>query len=124
MLDSIYSIQVEKHVLGGLIKIPNSFADVERFISEKDFVNDVHQTVFRVLREVILERGTVDSVILAEKIKNLGISFIDDLNIYEYLEAISFSQITHKATIEASQELAKLTVRRELYHLGDRVKKY
>jgi len=123
-MDSIYSIQVEKHVLGGLIKIPKSFADVERYITEKDFVNEVHQTVFRVLREVILDRGTVDTVILSEKIKNIGISFKDDINIYEYLEAISFSQITYRAIIEAAQELKKLTVRRELYHKCDEIKRF
>ena len=123
-MDSIYSIQVEKHVLGGLIKIPKSFADVERYITEKDFVNEVHQTVFRVLREAVLSRGTVDTVILSEKIKNIGISFKDDINIYEYLEAISFSQITYRAIIEAAQELKKLTVRRELYHKCDEIKKF
>ena len=113
-MDSIYSIQIEKHVLGGLIKTPKAFADVERFISDKDFVSEVHQTVFRVLRERLLQKDRVDTVILAESIKNLGVSFKDDINIYDYLEAISFSQITYRATIEAAKELAKLTVRREL----------
>jgi len=104
--------------------MPAAFADVERFISDKDFVNEVHQTVFRVLRESLLQKERVDTVILAEKIKNIGVSFKDDLNIYDYLEAISFSQITYKATIEAAQELAKLTVRRELYHKCDEIKKH
>ena len=97
---------------------------MERFITDNDFVNEVHQTVFRVLREVLLEKDRVDTVILSEKIKNLGISFKDDINIYDYLEAISFSQITYQATIEASKELAKLTVRRELYHNCDKIKKH
>jgi hypothetical protein len=33
-MDSIYSIKIEKHVLGGLIKEPKIFADVEKFVSE------------------------------------------------------------------------------------------
>ncbi len=34
-MDSIYSIKIEKHVLGGLIKDPKILPDIERFISEK-----------------------------------------------------------------------------------------
>ena len=33
-MESIYSIQIEKHVLGGLIKDPKVLPDIERFISE------------------------------------------------------------------------------------------
>ena len=123
-MDTIYSIKIEKHVLGGLIKIPAAFADVERYISDKDFMNEVHQTVFRVLQQTLLEKDKIDTVILAEKIKNIGISFKDDINIHEYLEAISFSQITYAASIEASRELAKLTARRALHHTLMRSAKY
>ena len=92
-MESIYSIQIEKHVLGGLIKDPKVLPDIERFISEKDFVNEVHQTIYCVLKNAFFNNETIDSVVLAEKIKNIGISFKDDINIYEYLEAISFNTI-------------------------------
>ena len=80
-MDSIYSIQIEKHVLGGLIKEPSMFADVERFVTEKDFINEVHQTIFCVLRNCFVNNEAIDTVVLAEKIKNIGISFKDDVNI-------------------------------------------
>jgi replicative DNA helicase len=54
-MDSIYSIKIEKHVLGGLIKEPKIFADVEKFVSEKDFINEVHQTIFCVIRNCYLK---------------------------------------------------------------------
>ena len=123
-MESIYSIQIERHVLGGLIKNPKFFADIERYISEKDFVNEVHQTVFCVLRSAIIKNESVDTVIIAEKIKNIGISFKDDINIYDYLESISFTSINVKGLMEAAQELAKLSVRRKLYHKCDDIKKF
>ena len=48
----IYSLKIEKHVLSGLIKHPDLFAEVERFVSEKDFYNDVHRTIFCVIRSI------------------------------------------------------------------------
>ena len=123
-MDSIYSIKIEKHVLGGLIKEPKIFADVERFVTEKDFINEVHQTIFCVLRNSFINNETVDPVVLAEKIKNIGISFKDDVNIYDYIEAISFNTINEKGVIEACKELKKLTVRRNLYHKCDEIKKF
>ena len=38
---AIYSLQVEKYVLSGLIRHPTSFADVESFISDNDFIKTV-----------------------------------------------------------------------------------
>lgn len=121
-MDSIYSIKIERHVLGGLIKHSKLFPDIERFVSEKDFINEVHQTIFCVLRNSLLKGEGTDTVVLAEKIKNIGISFKDDINIYDYLESISFVPINAKGLMEAAQELAKLSVRRNIYHKCDEIK--
>ena len=123
-MDSIYSIQIERHVLGGLIKHPKLFPDLEKYISEKDFINEVHQTIFCVLRSSLLKNENVDTVVLAEKIKNIGISFKDDINIYDYLESIAFISINAKGLFESAQELAKLSVRRNIYHKCDEIKKF
>ena len=123
-MDSIYSIQIEKHVLGGLVKDPKVFADVERFVSEKDFINEVHQTIFCVLRSCFVNNEEIDSVVLAEKIKSIGISFKDDVNIYDYIEAISFNTINKKGLLEACKELKKLTARRDIYNKCDDVKRF
>lgn len=111
---AIYSLRIEKHVLGGLVKNPTIFPEVERFISEYDFYSDVHNTIFCVIRDTLLKKEKIDKVILAQKIVNLGISFKDDISISDYIESLSFTQITPKATIEAAKELLKLRVRREI----------
>jgi len=111
---AIYSLRIEKHVLGGLIKNPGAFSEVERFINENDFYSEVHNTIFCVIRETLLKKEKIDKVILSQKIINLGISFKDDISIADYIEDLSFTQITYKATIEASKELLKLRIRREI----------
>jgi replicative DNA helicase len=111
---SVYDLRTEKHVLGGIIKAPQCFADLERFIDEKDFYSDVHATIFSVTKAMVANGEEIDKTVLALRIKNLGISFKDEINIHDYIDSISFTQITQKATIEAARELAKLRVVREI----------
>ena len=117
----IYSLQVEKHVLGGLIKHPQIFAEVERFISEKDFYNEVHNTIYCVVRNLLINNQKLDKILLSEKIKNLGISFKDDINIFDYIDALSFTQITPEAVVEAAKELLKLRIRRDIADTASKI---
>jgi replicative DNA helicase len=123
-MNEIYSIQIERHVLGGIIKNPKLFADIERYISEHDFINEVHNCIFCVLRNTITKNESVDTVILAQKIDLMGIGFKDDINIYDYLESISFTSINAKGLFESAQELAKLSVRRNLHHKCSDIQKF
>ena len=123
MANNIYSERVERHVLGGLIKHPKIFAEVDGFLSEKDFFHNVHYTVFCALRDSFYKNEKVDEVLLSSKIQNLGVSFKDDINIYEYLSNITFTQITQKATTQACKELVKLRVRREIDETAERISK-
>ena len=111
---ALYSIQVEKHVLGGLIQNPNVVAEVDRFVTERDFAAEPHGVIFSCLRSAFLNNEKIDKVLLAQKIKNLGISFKDDINIFDYIEAISFTAVTIDSTVRACQELVKLRALRDL----------
>ena len=82
------------------------------------------QSIYNVIKSTLSKGEEIDKVIVAQKIKNLGISFKDDINIYDYLESISFTSINVKGLMESAQELAKLTVRRNVYHKCDEIKKY
>lgn len=111
---AIHSLQVEKHVLSGLIKHPNIFTEIAPFISEKEFFDEVHSTIFLVIRSCFDKAERWDKVLLAEKIRNLGVSFKSEINIYDYIDNLSFVPITYGAAIEAARELVKLRVRRDV----------
>ena len=117
----IHSLQVERHVLSGLIKYQNIFHDIDHFISEVDFYNNVHEVIFAVIKDLNVKNIKIDKVLLAEKIKNLGISFKDDINIYDYIDNLSYSQITEEATVEAAKELLKLRIRREIFNTANKI---
>jgi replicative DNA helicase len=120
----IYSLQIERHVLSGLIKYQNLFTDIDIFLSEDDFYHEVHSTIYAVYKNTKYKGEKVDKVLLAEKIKNLGISFKDDINIYDYIDNLGFSQITEEATMKSCKELVKLRIRREIGQTADKLKKY
>ena len=120
----IYSNQIESHVLSGLLKHPDVLAEVDSFVNAADFYNDIHQTIFCVLRESVLNHEKVDKVLIATKISNLGISSKDDIDIYDYVNTLSHTPITRDAVIDSCKELKKVRVRRELSETGDRIKEH
>lgn len=117
----LYSLQLEKSFLGGLIQNPSIYTEIERFISEKCFYHEVHSIIFSCFKSCILNKESTDKIIIAQKIKNLNINFKDQIEIYDYLEAITFTQITQKAVIEAGQELASLWAKREIKDTLNRI---
>ncbi len=112
---AIYSNRIERHVLGGFLKFSDLLLDVDTFVEEKDFYIDVHKTIYLVIRESILNGEKVDKVLVANKIKNLGVAFKDDIDIFDYVEALSLTQITKDASFKACQELSKIRICRELH---------
>jgi replicative DNA helicase len=120
----IFSLRIEKQVLSGLIKYPDIYADIEKFVSEKDFFNDVHRTIYSVIKSTIDAGDRVDKVLIAEKIRNLGVSFKDEIDIYSYVDNLAFSQIKQKAVIDSAKELLKYRIRRELQETTQNVIKY
>jgi replicative DNA helicase len=115
-MSNIYSLRIEKHVLGGIINHPSTFLDLDGFITHEDFYSSLHSTIFKVIRSIILEgefsKDRLDDVIIAQKIVNLGIKFKDEIDVFSYIKSISFAQINKKGTINSARELVKLTVRR------------
>jgi replicative DNA helicase len=101
------------------------FPDIEAFINENDFVNDVHYTIFCVYKETFNKGTTIDKILIAQKAKNLGITFKDQsIDIFNYVNSVCLIPTTKNGVIEAAKELVTLRVRRELEETGDQIKKY
>lgn len=121
---AIYSLQVEKHTISGIIKYPDIFSDIAPYVTEKDFFDDIHSTIFLVIKSLFEKGEKWDKVLLAEKIKNLGVSFKDEINIYDYIDNLSYIPITKPATVDAAKELVKIRIRRDLDATGDEIKTF
>ncbi len=121
---ALHSLQIEKHVLGGLIQNQDVFPDIESFVSEQDFIYHAHSVIFSCLKSCFLANEKIDKVLLAQKIKNLGISFKDDINIFDYIEAISMAPISNDSMVKACQELVKLRYLRDVEGTCEEIKSH
>ena len=122
---SIYSLQIEKYAISGLIKHPESFSDIESFINEKDFINEVHYTIFCVFRETFSKGEQIDKILIAQKAQNLGITFKDQsIDIFNYVNSVCLIPTTKQGLVEAAKELVKYRIRREIETTGQEIKAF
>jgi replicative DNA helicase len=114
----VYSFELEQHLLAGLIKYPESYPLIAAFITQEDFFSQntaVNKTIFCVLRQSLEASEILDEVLLSQRVKSLGMSFEDNINISDYIKALSMRQISKEGVVKAAKELKKITVRREIH---------
>ena len=90
-MPNISSLKIERHVLGGLIKYPEVFFDVDKFVTTSDFVSKEHYVIYSTIKDILSSGRKLDKTLLAHQIKNLGVSFKSEVDIFNYIEDISFS---------------------------------
>ena len=113
----IYNYELEQHLLAGLIKHPEAYTEIAPFISSKDFYSEdtiVNQTVFSVLKNALDQGEALDEIVLAQRVQSLGISFEDNINITDYIKALSMRKISESGVAKTARELKKFTIRREI----------
>ena len=121
---SLYSIKLEKYVLGGLLKTPEVLAEVDSYLSVADFYNEVHQSIYSVIRNSYIANEKIDKVLVSTKMMKLGITAKDSVNIHDYLEAIISSAPNSKAIIDYCKELISFRIRREIIDTTGSIEEY
>jgi len=122
----IYSYELEKQLLAGLIKNPNSFTDICSFINEKDFFCEdsvLNKTIFTIIKQAIQNAEDVDDVIIAQRVLSIGLSFEDNINVADYIKSLALRKLGENSVIKASKELKKYTIRREILESSQEVSK-
>lgn len=112
------SKHLERHFLAGLFGSPEILPDIDAKISEEDFVYAPHKKIYGVLKSMILKNEPIEKVIVAQRITNLGCVFQDQINIYDYIENITFNKVNSKGTLSAADELIKLRCKRDLLEVA------
>ena len=67
------------------------------------------------LRQSLEASEVLDEVLLSQRVKSLGMSFEDNINIGDYIKALSMRQISKEGVVKTAKELKKITVRREIH---------
>lgn len=123
-MNDLISLQCEKYCIGGIIKHPELFPKIDSWITENTFGQSTHRVIWGVLKQMLLKGESPTPTLIAQRISNLNIKTKDDISIFDYLNAISFSQITSKGTEESFKELVKLKVLRDLIQSSEKAQKF
>lgn len=121
----IHSFETERYCLSGILRFPKIFPDIASIISENDFVSRLNRTIFSAIRDIALKGDDINEFVIAEKIKNLGISFkeLEQIDLLEFLEELKMCQITESAAMSFLKELKKITIRREISASAELIQK-
>lgn len=114
----IYSYDLETQLLAGLIKYPDRYADIASFINEKDFTSKLNRTIFSVLRQAIESNDKIDDVVIAQRVKEFGISFDDTVSPFDHIESLSLRKVSPQSVLSVSSDLKKYTLRRDIAECG------
>lgn len=120
----VFSYEIEQQLLAGLICFPLAYPEIAGFINEEDFYSKssfVNKTIFRVLKTGIEKGETLSDVLISERVKSLGISFEDNIDLGDYVTGLSLRILNKRAVVDAAKELKKLSVRREIAQNSMRV---
>jgi len=113
----IYSYELEKQLLAGLLKDPQSLIEISNFISHKDFYSEgspLHSTIFRVIKQAVDAGNEVDNVIIAQRVNEVGLSFAGNIIPADYIKSLAMRSVPSGNLIKTCKELKKYSIRREI----------
>lgn len=111
----MHSFKEEQQFLATLINHPDTFVEISAYISEDDFYSEssqVNQTIFSILKRSIESGDQIDYVMLTERALSLSFSFEDDVNIGDYIQALSLRKTNPKTIKGLARDLKKYSARR------------
>ncbi len=114
----IFSYELETQLLAGLLKYPGEYCKIAAVISDKDFYsesNKINKTIFLILKHALENAETVNEVIISQRVKDLGISFEENINPSDYIESLAVKKIGADSVLATAKELKKFTIRRQIY---------
>lgn len=124
-LESLTSIVLERQVLGSLLYYSDLFFDVENFHDENDYSHIVHKACFVVIRDARQKKEKIDSLILAQRLANVGLKKYEDLDLFQYLESLGYNCFNSVETGKIGcEELHKLRKLRDLLIQNKKVEKF
>lgn len=118
----IVSLELETYLLAGILKHPETFAEIDGYIVQEDFCSLLHKTIFTVIRETLHNQEKLDKVLIAEKIERYALSFEDKItSVLDYLNNITLNQIKASIVKETAKRLKSVSLRRDIAKVGGQI---
>ena len=121
---AMYSFEEEQQFLATLINHPDSFLEISSFINEEDFYSEnsqVNKTIFSILKRSIESGNEIDYVMLTERVLSLNLSFEDDVNIGDYIQALSLRFTKPNTIVGLARDLKKYSARRHITKCSNKI---
>lgn len=123
-MSTLYSIESERALLGGLLNKPITFPDIDGSLKETDFYSREHGTIYACMRQILSEKKELTIPSLTTRVKSLGLKFSGVLDIQEYIESISLNTLNDKAILETAGEIVKLRAFRGMESSAEEIRRY
>lgn len=114
----IYSHELEQHLLAGLIKYPKEYFALANLIDEEDFragEDDVNKTIFKIIKQALEFGESIDDVLIAQRLKELNISFEGKQDVYQYVKSLAVRRINQGAVEQVAKDLKKISMKHKIY---------
>jgi replicative DNA helicase len=119
---SISNKELERQFLSGLLQYPKVWNELCSIINKDDFLSDVHRTIFLVMKTFLDKNDAIDEIVITERIKNLNMSFMDDIDIADYILNLKNLSITDEKQIySVAKELKTYSIRRQIEQTGQKL---
>lgn len=120
MSKSLYSIEIEQSILAILLQYPESYVEIP-FINSKDFSRQ-NSPIFAVISNIVENKGRPDEIIVAEKLKSLGIT-LEGLEVGDFCSALKIRPIDKRNILDLAKVLKKKTLVRTIHENAIKVQK-
>ena len=122
----IYSYELEKQLLAGLLKDPEILTEISNFISTSDFYSEqtsLNSTIFRIIDQAITANDEIDEIIVAQRVNEIGLSFEDNVNPSDYIKSLALRKVPEGNFLKTAKELKKYSIRREILQSSQAIAK-
>lgn len=121
-----FNLDYEKNLIAGVLQYPEIYHEV--FLIKSSDFSRTNQTIWELLSKTIQNAEVPTPLLLAEKLKNVGVTL--EIDIFDYLESLRILPIDKKGIFEIAKSIRRLSLLRlingncdklkaELVHLKD-----
>jgi|TARA_B100001094_G_scaffold301915_1_gene328642 replicative DNA helicase len=123
----IKSFELEKKVISGILQHQEAWGQVSNILTDEDFYfedSKVNVTIFRMLKSALDNAESIDETILIYRVKQLGMTFPDSIDITDYIQNLTFMKVTADNFLSSVRELKKVSIRREGFNISEKLQRY
>lgn len=120
MAKQLYSIEIEQSIIATLLQYPETYVEIP-FLNSKDFSKQ-NSPIFAVISNIIENKGRPDEIIVAEKLKSLGIT-LDGIEVGDYCSSLKIRPVDKRNILDLGKSLKKKTLVRTIHDNAIKVQK-